>query len=70
MKISPNRQGMVIGFGNRGATIITDMNTRSNERSVPKFLVSALDSAYFSDFVDRYVKTQWSANDTKSKVQR
>ena len=61
---------MVIGFGNSGATIITDMNTRSNGRSVSKFLVSALDSVYFSDFVDLYVKTQGSVNDTKFKVQR
>ena len=38
MKISPNGQGMAIGFDESGAAIISDMKTRSNVRSVSEFL--------------------------------
>ena len=42
--ISPDGQGMAVGFEDSGATIITDMKTKSNVRSVSRcMIVGALD---------------------------
>ena len=43
MKISPDGQGMAVGFQNSGATIINGSKTRSNVRSVSECLAGALD---------------------------
>ena len=42
VKISPGGQRMAVGFGHSGATIIRDMKTQSNVRSVSEYLVSRL----------------------------
>ena len=42
MKISPDGQKLAVGLGSSGETIICDMKTRSNVRSVSKCLVSCL----------------------------
>ena len=42
VKINPDGQRMAVGFQNSGATIISNMKTRSNVRSVSKFLFSSL----------------------------
>ena len=43
VKITHDGQRMAVGFKESGATIISDMKTRSNVRSVPECLVSSLD---------------------------
>ena len=57
VNISPDGQRMAVGFQDSGATIISDMKTRSNVRSVSCFAVSVVwTKICFSVFVDRYVK--------------
>ena len=49
-KISRDGQRMAVGFQNSGATIISNMKTKTNVRSVSESLVSALDLVYFQCF--------------------
>ena len=42
LKISPDGQKLAVGFENSGETIISDMRSRSNDRSVSEHLFSCL----------------------------
>ena len=42
-KMSPDGRRTAVGFGHTGATIITDLITRSNVRSVSEYFVSRID---------------------------